>query len=87
MLECAGADLDERIVGVDIEDEGVLRNYQRLAGAGDDRHLRQHLRLELAAGIFHFAAQLKRVRRGIDVRTDARDHSLEHFIGESGRHC
>ena len=86
-LRCSnvpGLDLDERVVVVDVENERVLRNYQRLAGAGDDCHLREHLGFQLGAGIFHFAADLQRVRGGIDVRTDAGDHAVEDLIGKGG---
>src|SRR5580704_80846 len=85
MLEGARAYLDERVVIVDVEYEGVLRNYQSLAGAGDDTHLGEHLRLEPGARIFYCAADLKRVRRRIDIRTDAVDHAVEDLIGKGGR--
>src|SRR5258708_4135815 len=87
MLEGAGADLDEGVVVVDVEDQRVLRDYQRLAGASDDRHLREHLRFQPAARIFHAAADLQRMRGGIDVRTDTVDHSVKDFIGKCGRDC
>ena len=52
MLERAGADLDECVIVVNVEDERVLRDYQRLAGARDDGHLREHLRFEPPPGFF-----------------------------------
>src|SRR5258708_36280688 len=69
MLEGAGADLDEGVVVVDVEDQRVLRDYQRLAGASDDRHLRDHLRFHPAARLFPAPSHFHHLHHVTHART------------------